>query len=929
MGSVFLHPFLIGFASQHRITLLLPAALVCATASLTTAVSLSHTSKTGTASKRKWAIMAGVALGLGAWATYYLALIGYQPAQGFAVSAPLTVTSIILVVFSSTIALEGYTRMPTRRAIASAFIAGGLAAMHYAGINALNLPALTSWNAILIAASILIPGILFYFALPMAVSPRSRLVRAVFAAVLMTLAILSLHTVGMSAPALSLNNNTAVPISISPAIFTLLIGLASLALFSFCIILELVRRRAHEAIDYSERKFAGLVRAVEEYAIVILDAQGCICEWNTGARNLTGYVDQDILGMPLARLFSIEDINDDLPALTLAHARRAGTSSGECLWRRRDGTTFWGHGTIQATRTEDGELLGYSMIMRDVSPFKQASDLVALTSLQLDTALSNMHEGLCLFNARQELVLCNERFRELWALSTARTKPGTSLSTLIESGFMNPDGPEHTQPALLQYRQILKETLAKSDPIPIVVEFGQGQAISIAHRPLTDGGWVMTCDDISQQRQIEARLKHMALHDALTGLPNRACFNEKLKDKLVIADRIDLRVAVVAIDLDRFKEVNDSQGHAAGDRLLQSIGTRFIEQGLEGEVIARLGGDEFAAAKVFDEDAELTGFISRIQSGIVGAQDEPKASIGASLGVAIYPQDGVSQEALLNNADLAMYRAKTRHGDHVCFYEPGMDEISRQRRELTHDLRYALERDEMFLLYQPQRSLRSGLLSGYEALLRWRHPQRGLVPPDKFIPLAEESGAICAIGEWVLREACSEACRWSRPWKVAANLSAVQFLQTDLVESIGTILEETGLAPSRLELEITETAIIADKLRALHCLRQIKAMGVSVAIDDFGTGYSSLDTLHSFPFDKIKIDKSFLIKSENSPQARAIIRAVLALDKSLAIPVLAEGVETDAHLQVLHHEGCDEAQGYFVGRPDQPPSQFNARAVNS
>ena len=932
MGSTLLHPFSALYTcigSEHRIALLALAALICATASFTTAILLGQAGSASNIGKRNWSIMAGISLGLGAWCTHYVAFIGFLPAQGVDSAAPLTLASLMLALLPCTMALEGFVRAPSHRMLASAIIAGGLGAMHYTGVSALDMPGLIRWDSTLIAISLILPATLLYPAVPMALGAHNNYVRTACAAILTTFAIFLLHLSGMAALTLTPSRGAAPTTTISPTILALLIGAGSLAVFSFCIILGLVRRQADKAIDHSERKFAGLVRAVAEYAIILLDAQGRICEWNTGACNLTGYTQQDIIGMPLARLFSIDDIADDLPALTLAHARRHGTSSGECLWRRRDGSTFWGHGTIQATRADDGELLGYSMVMRDVSSFKQARDLVALTSVRLDTALSNMHEGLCLFDAKHELVLCNERFREFWGLAIEDTQAGTSLAALVEAGFMNPDGKEHAMPALLQYRQMLKETLRSPAQVPIVVEFGKGKAISVAHRPLSDGGWVMTCNDISLQRQSEERIKHMALHDVLTGLPNRTRFIERLEAKLALADQIDTRVAVIAIDLDRFKEINDTQGHAAGDRLLQAIGARLIQESHESEVVARLGGDEFAAAKIFCDDSELAMFIERIQACIKGAQDHPSTSIGASLGVAIYPQDGLSREVLLNNADLAMYRAKAMRGETACYYEPGMDEIARQRRELAHDLRHALDRGEMHLLYQPQRSLHSGDLSGYEALLRWRHPRRGLVSPDEFIPVAEESGAIFAIGEWVLREACREACRWSAPLKVAVNLSAVQFLQADLVDVIHKALVETGLAADRLELEITETAIIADKLRALHCLRQIKAMGVNVAIDDFGTGYSSLDTLHSFPFDKIKIDKSFLIKSENSPEARAIIRAVLALGKSLNIPVLAEGVETEAHLMVLLAEGCDEAQGYFFGRPAQPPSQETMQAVNS
>ncbi|HSX55256.1 MAG TPA: GGDEF domain-containing phosphodiesterase, partial [Sphingomonas sp.] len=316
-------------------------------------------------------------------------------------------------------------------------------------------------------------------------------------------------------------------------------------------------------------------------------------------------------------------------------------------------------------------------------------------------------------------------------------------------------------------------------------------------------------------------------------------------------------------------------------------------------------------------------FMTRLESCFVDPFADADASflVGASLGVAAYPADGENRETILNNADLAMYRAKAGIGSATCYYQPGMDETARARRQLANDLRQAIDRGEFSLAYQPQHSLRGGELSGYEALLRWQHSTRGWISPTEFIPVAEETGEIFRIGEWVLREACAEAGLWPDAVKIAVNLSPVQLMQPDLAERVTEILLETGLSPTRLELEITETAIISDKIRALQVLRRIKALGISIAMDDFGTGYSSLDTLHSFPFDKIKIDKSFVLGSGESPQARAIIRAVLALGQSLNVPVLAEGVESAEQLRMLEHEGCDEVQGFFLGAPAEAPSR--------
>ncbi|SFO27542.1 diguanylate cyclase (GGDEF) domain-containing protein [Mesorhizobium sp. NFR06] len=413
------------------------------------------------------------------------------------------------------------------------------------------------------------------------------------------------------------------------------------------------------------------------------------------------------------------------------------------------------------------------------------------------------------------------------------------------------------------------------------------------------------------------RLHHLAMNDTLTGLPNRANFNDHLDREIDRARELGGKVAIVGIDLDRFKEINDIWGHGAGDQTLKNLADRMSALLQEGEFVARLGGDEFAGVKRMKSQSDLVDFVSRLESALFAQVrfGDVETTTGASLGVAIYPNDAHNREALVNNADLAMYRAKANITQHVCFYEQAMDEAVRATRTLANDLRDAAENGQLDLHYQVQTSVSTGEVRGYEALLRWKHPTRGNISPAEFIPLAEESGLILPLGEWVLRTACAKAASWDHPYKVAVNLSPVQFAHADLPKLVHEILLETGLRPSRLELEITETTIVADKIRTLNILRRIKALGVTIAIDDFGTGYSSLETLGAFPFDKIKLDRSFISEVETSPQAKAIIRAVLALGQSLQIPVLAEGVETHSQLSILRAEGCNEAQGFLLGRP--------------
>ncbi|MEH3108789.1 MAG: EAL domain-containing protein [Agrobacterium cavarae] len=435
-------------------------------------------------------------------------------------------------------------------------------------------------------------------------------------------------------------------------------------------------------------------------------------------------------------------------------------------------------------------------------------------------------------------------------------------------------------------------------------------------------GLVSYLIDNGTRAETIAHLRQMALYDALTGLPNRANFNERLEEELALADAQQGQLAMIGIDLNRFKEINDTRGHHVGDDVLTDLGLRLknLVREDKGEFVARVGGDEFAALFRIQDD-EMVGinrFLKRLETVMFTPIniDEAQIVAGASFGVALYPDDATTKETLVSNADLAMYRAKSQLTEkRICFYEAGMDKAVKARRCMAADLRKALSRDELSIHYQVQTSVSTGEITGYEALLRWHHPERGFIPPSDFIPLAEENGLILQLGEWVLRTACAAAASWEPACKVAVNLSAVQFAAGDLPKLVMSILLETGLPPHRLELELTETAILKDRERAFHMLRQIKSYGVSIALDDFGIGYSSIDTLRSFPFSKIKLDRSFIDESHSSQEALTIIRTVLALGKGLKIPVLAEGVETREQLSLLESEGCGEAQGYLLGRP--------------
>lgn len=666
---------------------------------------------------------------------------------------------------------------------------------------------------------------------------------------------------------------------------------------------------------------------------------------------------------------------------------------------------------------------------------------------QRDIALSNMSQGLIMFNSAAQLVVCNDRYRQMYYLPRDLAKPGCSVIDLLNYRVAN--GTFSADPA--KYVGDLKATIARGKTANLEVMTGDGRTISVVHQPIAGGGWVTThedvterklaeerlrrtqkfldtvvehvpvpilvkdmpsssddasrcryslinrageelfgisraqmigktvdevypkeqaefvlaeanntlrshqptvvrdheiqtfgkgtrlvtaksiavrgddgkvqylltvLDDMTERRRTEQRIAHMAHYDNLTDLPNRAAFNECFASTLDRAAKSGEQFAILSVDVDHFKEANDSYGHAVGDALLREVARR-MQAAAAGAFLARIGGDEFtlivmdgaqpgAAAKIaerllatFEDEFEVEGY---------------RLMLDATIGGAVYPTDGTDAKTLMINADVALYRAKAKARGSVLFFEPQMGTRSQERRALELDLRSAVERDELLLHYQPQKTM-SGEAIGFEALVRWQCRKRGMVPPGVFIPIAEESNLIVEIGERVLREACSEAALWPNPLTIAVNVSPVQFRQGDLPGLVHSVLLETGLAPARLELEITEGVLIDDFSRAVSILARLKSLGVRIALDDFGTGYSSLSYLHSFSFDKIKIDRAFIGDLESSRHSMAIVRAVIDLGHNLDVPVLAEGVETDAQHASLMREGCDEVQGYLTGRP--------------
>jgi diguanylate cyclase (GGDEF)-like protein/PAS domain S-box-containing protein len=552
------------------------------------------------------------------------------------------------------------------------------------------------------------------------------------------------------------------------------------------------------------------------------------------------------------------------------------------------------------------------LVVRKLSQQHRASQQrLTLEKLRLDTAVNNMTQGLLLFDSSQRLVICNHRYIEMYGLSADVVKPGCSFREVIahrkETGSFDGN--------VDRYVELVLRDIAQRNAMDITTP--DGRSVQVVNEPLADGGWVVTHEDVTERRRAEERIIHLAHYDALTDLPNRTLFHEQLKRELphIAPDR---QLAVLYIDIDEFKSINDSLGHMIGDELLKSVAASLLRCTRDSDFVARLGGDEFAivqtGVKTADDVTELLGRIFeaiRAPYECLGHQ----VTTDASIGIALAPQDGSDLDQILKNADLAMYAAKAAGRRTYRFFESEMDAQVRARRILETDLRQAILDGRFEVYYQPCLGLQNNEITGCEALLRWRHPQRGMISPADFIPVAEETGLINQLGEWVLSTACREAATWPGNIRLAVNVSPVQFKSGTLALKVIAALAASGLAASRLELEITEAVLIRDDEAALAVLHQLRDIGVRIALDDFGTGYSSLSYLQRFPFDKIKIDRCFVTDIAEPEGSSCIVQAVVNIATERHMTTTAEGVETDQQRQLLRALGCSEMQGYLFSPP--------------
>lgn len=595
-----------------------------------------------------------------------------------------------------------------------------------------------------------------------------------------------------------------------------------------------------------------------------------------------------------------DKIQTDLDALF-------GDKNGRQQFRLNDGRVI----EARALKSEGG---GWLTEHRDATRRVQHETAIQDRTHLLDAVLDHMAHGLCAYDDNLELIVVNARYLEIYGLTFEDARPGTSLVELMRQSIAR--GVHRPGISAEEMLADFKSRLIENKEPELRRHLADGRVISVRHRPMNGGGWVGTYEDITERCRAEENIARIARHDALTNLPNRLLFGEKMIEGLSKVAEKNATMAVMCFDLDNFKAVNDSLGHPIGDKLLQELAGRLCTTVDASATIARLGGDEFAIIHPSTDASGAERFASRMISTmstpfIIEGQ-EIHASI--CIGIAMAPQHGTTAEQLMTCADLALYRAKDQGRSSWRFFDPEMDVQIQTRRTLEVDLHRALAAGEFRLDYQPLINLVTNGVVGMEALIRWVHPVRGTISPGEFIPIAEEIGLIVPLGEWVLRQACADARNWPDDIKVAVNLSPVQFRNGNLVSVVVNALATARLSATRLELEITEATLMQNAESAVSILQQLRALGARIAMDDFGTGYSSLGYLRKFPFDRLKIDKSFIAEADTNADTAAIVRTIASLGKALGIETTAEGIETVKQLEMVRRSGCTEGQGYLIGR---------------
>jgi diguanylate cyclase (GGDEF)-like protein/PAS domain S-box-containing protein len=900
--------------TEHDLRLVVLAGIVCFLASVA-AISMFHRARALRGRARAgWLLTAGIATGSGVWATHFIAMLAFDPGFPIAFDVLLTAFSLLIavVVISAGLGLAIYGKARWSAATGGAVVGGGIACMHYSGIAALRMSGEIIWSSDLVIASVILGVVLGAVALETASrreSPRVTLA----AASLLTLAIVSHHFTAMGAAAILPETMSAAdPHALSPTAIAMAIAAVAALVLGLCMIGARSDRRTRQKISEHNERLDGALNNMNQ-GLCMFDADNSLVIWNERYRAMYGIDPKHIwVGCTIRDLLDARIAAGTFPL-------DAGNYDADLRAALTDGKSFTLNielhdGRVIAVVNQPMQSGGWVATHEDITERKRAEQELEQTRSFLDSIIENVPSPIIVKDVPELTYRLINRAAETYLGIDRSTLLGKTAAEVMPLGTVDKIESEDLKLIEAGKPQFFDEHA--------IVTPGNGTRIVTATRIPVMGAdgkpqyLISVIRDLTMRKRHEQRIAHMAHHDPLTDLPNRTAFNECIGATVDLSAVSQESFGVLCLDLDRFKEVNDVFGHAIGDKLLAEVAHR-LEEACQGAFLSRVGGDEFTVITPTGAQPSTSEALAEKLSSALDTEidiDGHQLRVGVTVGIALFPNDGADATTLIANADAALYRAKAEARGSIRFFEPSMDKQLREKRALQQDLRSAIGRNELELHYQPQAHI-DRAITGFEALARWHHPRQGMVPPSTFIPLAEESGLIIALGEWILRTACREAASWPQPLRIAINLSPVQFQHGDLANVVHSVLLETGLSPSRLELEITEGVLIGDFSRAVSTLRRLKNLGVRIAMDDFGTGYSSLSYLQSFPFDKIKIDQSFIANLNRGQQSATIIRAVIALGRGLNLPVVAEGVETEEQLKFLAGESCNEIQGYILGKP--------------
>ncbi len=884
-----------------------------------------------------WLIGGAVAMGIGIWSMHYVGMLAFRLPIPVQYDWPTVLLSLLAAILASAIALFVVSRekMGFMRAIVgSVFMGSAIAGMHYIGMAAMRLPAMCHFSLTIVTISFLLAIVISWVALWLTFHFRDETKsggwRKIVSAIVMGVAIPAMHYTGMAAA--TFTPATGTEASLSHALNISSLGTTSIIVVTFMalgltVLTSLADRRFSAQalkLESSEKRSREILETALD-AFVGMDSKGKIVDWNAQAVATFGWSRGEALGKLFFTIIIPERnraTHENGPQYFLA------SGEGPILNKRIEITALHRDGhefpiELALTPIQWGETRLFTAFVRDISARKNMEEALFVEKERAQVTLNSIGDAVACTDISGNITFLNLVAEKMtgWSHEEAAGRPMADVLEILDATSRKANS-NPMEWAVEKNRTVhlpSNSVLIRQDGLEIPIE---DSVAPIHDRKGQATGAVIVFRDVSAARAMALQLAHSAEHDVLTGLPNRALLNDRINQAIILASRHMKKVAVLFLDLDGFKHINDSLGHLTGDKLLQSITKRLCDCVRASDTVSRQGGDEFVvllSEMEHPEDAAVTA--RRLLQAVADAHfiNQQDLHVTTSIGVSVYPDDGLDAETLIKNADTAMYQAKENGRQSFQFFKSSMNERAVERQSIEEGLRRALERNQFTLHYQPKVHLVTGRITGAEALLRWTHPSRGLVSPAQFIPVAEDCGLILPIGNWVLREACKQARVWVDAGlsltSIAVNISAVEFRHERFLQGVLEILKETGLDPKFLELELTESVLMKRVEATGSILKTLRAAGVRVAVDDFGTGYSSLSYLRKFPIDALKIDQSFVRQITTSPDETSIVTAIISMGRSLGLRVIAEGVETQEELAFLQAHRCDEAQGYYFSRP--------------